>query len=228
MRHPKFEKAIKRIFNIVGLKAEKYDRSWPDLWSNIGEFKELFKQIESRTVVSQDRCFMLYQWAQYAARLEGEMAEVGVYKGGTAKLIAKTCPQKTVHLFDTFSGMPEVESGTDVHRKGDFADTSLESVKKFLGDCGNVVFHPGFFPDTAGPVRDVKFSFVYADMDIYQSTKSFLEFFYPRMVCGGVMMFDDYEWRGCPGVKKAISEFLADKNEIPIITARYQCMLLKG
>jgi predicted O-methyltransferase YrrM len=123
--------------------------------------------------------------------------------------------------------MPEALSGIDIHKKGDFADTSLESVKEFLGDCNNVVFHPGFFPVTAEPVKDKKFCFVYFDADLYQSTKSCLEFFYPRMVRGGVMIFDDYEWKGCPGLKKAIEEFLADKSEIPIITAKYQCMLLK-
>jgi len=73
-----------------------------------------------------------------------------------------------------------------------------------------------------------KNAFIYADVDIYQSTRSCLDFFYPRMVHGGVMIFDDYEWKGCPGVKKAISEFLAGKNEIPIITTRYQCILLKA
>ena len=227
MNHSKIEKAVKKIFKFAGLQVKTYDQTLPDPWSNIGYFQQLFKEIEARTVVSQDRCFMLYQMAKYADGKDGEMAEVGVYKGGTAKIISKTCPQKTVHIFDTFAGMPDVVCGIDVHRKGDFLDTSIESVKSFLSDCSNVVFHPGFFPDTAETVKDKKFCFVYVDVDIYQSVKNCIELFYPRMVSGGVMVFDDYEWKGCPGVKKAIDEFLAGKKEIPIITTKYQCMLLK-
>ena len=40
-------------------------------------------------------------------------------------------------------------------------------------------------------------------------------------------MIDDYEFVVCPGVKKAIDEFLIDKEEVPIVTANYQCMLIK-
>jgi O-methyltransferase len=223
-----FEKVVKKAFSFVGLNVSKYHGEYPEIWSNIDDFKLLFREIESHTVVSQDRCFMLYQMARYAESKEGEIAEVGVYKGGTGKLIAKTCPGKSVHLFDTFSGMPQETRSIDLHRKGDFADTSLDSVKMFLSDCGNVIFHPGFFPDTAEVVKDKKFCLVYIDVDIYQSVKDCLEFFYHRMVPGGVMLFDDYEWKDCPGVKKAIIEFLTNKPETPVITTRYQCVLIKA
>jgi len=142
-------------------------------------------------------------------------------------LIAKACPGKSVHLFDTFSGMPAETRGIDFHKKGDFADTSLDSVKTFLNDCSSVIFHPGFFPDTAAAIKDKKFCLVYIDVDIYQSVKDCLEFFYHRMVPGGVMLFDDYEWKDCPGVKKAIVEFLTNKPETSVITTRYQCVLIK-
>jgi len=221
------EGIVKKTFRIMGLKVEKYHREHPELWSNIADFQLLFGQIENRTVVSQDRCFMLYQMAKYAESKEGEIAEVGVYKGGTGKLIAKTCPGKSVHLFDTFSGMPQTTRSIDLHEKGDFADTSLDSVKTFLSDCNNVIFHPGFFPDTAEAVKDKKFCLVYIDVDIYQSVKDCLEFFYYRMVLGGVMVLDDYECLSTPGSKKAIAEFLADKPEVPIIITREQCVLIK-
>ncbi|GAH92634.1 unnamed protein product, partial [marine sediment metagenome] len=88
--------------------------------------------------------------------------------GGTGKLIAKTCPKKPIHLFDTFSGMPATDETKDKHRQGDFNDTSLKSVKKYLGDCENIRFYQGFFPDTSGPVANTKFCFVHIDVDIYQ------------------------------------------------------------
>jgi len=69
------------------------------------------RQISGFTLVDKVRCFMIYQYAQQVTNLPGDVAEVGVYKGGTARLLAKTFERtgKTVHLFDTFSGMPPSE-----------------------------------------------------------------------------------------------------------------------
>ena len=74
---------------------------------------------------------------------------------------------------------------------------------------------------------DEKFSFVYIDGDLYQTTKDSLEFFYSRMVSGGIMMFDDWQWKLCPGVERAVNEFLEDKNEVVIKTTAYQAMIIK-
>ncbi len=52
-------------------------------------------------------------------------------------------------------------------------------------------------------------------------------FFYPRMIHGGALVFDDYESDNCPGVRLAIDEFLADKPEHQIVIARYQCAIFK-
>jgi hypothetical protein len=222
-----FEKMVKKTFSLVGLNVAKFHGEYPEIWSNIADFQFLFKDVENHTVVSQDRCFMLYQAAKYAGNKEGDIAEVGVYKGGTGKLLAKVCPNKIIHLFDTFTGMPEVGTYAEYHKEGDFSDTSLQSVKQFLRDCGNMVFHPGFFPETAVDIKEKRFCLIHVDVDIYQSVKDCLGFFYDRMVPGGIMIFDDYEWKSCPGVKQAINEFLAGKKETVFITTRYQCMFLK-
>ena len=222
-----FEKIINRLLLFVGLRLQKCDREYPELWGKDNNFQSLFKEIENRTLVSQERCFMLYQFAKYAQGKHGDFAEVGVYKGGTAKLIAKTCPDKCIYLFDTFSGMPTEDRSIDIHKLGDFSDTSLHNVRRFLRDCDNVVIIPGFFPDTSSMIGDKVFYFVHIDVDIYKSVKDSLEFFYSRMIEGGVMVFDDYGWKNCPGIKKAISEFLLEKRGIPIIVAKYQCVLLK-
>lgn len=66
-------------------------------------------------------------------------------------------------------------------------------------------FYKGYFPSTAGPVIDLRFSFVHLDVDLYESTKSCLEFFYPRLNVGGVISPDDYV--GAHGVWTAFEEF---------------------
>lgn len=199
----------------------------PDLWRGREEFLALDREIRERTPVTRDRCFMIYQLARHAAGLEGDFAEVGVFRGGTARLTARACPSKTLHLFDTFAGMPGVDRSVDHHREGDFADTSLEGVKAFLAGCENLAFHPGFFPDTAKGLEERRFAYLHCDVDIYESVLACLEFFYPRMTPGGVMLFDDYEWKDCPGVRKALDEFLAGKPERVIKTTLNQGLILR-
>lgn len=139
--------------------------------------------------------------------LEGEMAEIGVYQGFTAKFMHNSCPTKIIHLYDTFKGIVKADKSIDVHSDGDFSDTSVEAVKLCMGESPNVKYHVGIFPDTFTEY-DSKFCFVYSDTDTYFGTRATLDIFAGRMVIGGKIMFDDYEWRGCPGVKKAIVEFL--------------------
>ncbi len=197
------------------------------IWEGDREFTALFNEIAGRTLVSPDRCFMLFQFARQAAGLGGEMAEVGVYRGGTARLLARTCPERILHLFDTFSGLPPADPDIDLHRESEFADSSLEAVREYLSGLENIRLHPGTFPVSAGELGDSRFCFVHVDVDIYRSTADCLDFFYPRLLPGGVMAFDDYGWEGCPGVKKALDEFLASRPESPILTARHQCVLIR-
>ncbi|MFC2071641.1 TylF/MycF/NovP-related O-methyltransferase [Chloroflexota bacterium] len=194
------------------------------------EFNRLFDRASITPGIRKMRCFMLYQCLKQTGSLEGDVAEVGVYKGRSAKVIALTVERlnKQAHLFDTFTGMPEVDSEKDnLYRKGDFGDTSLAQVEKFLSDCQNVTIYPGFFPDTTEPVRDRKFCFAHVDVDIYRSVLDCCQFFYPRLASGGMMVFDDPGFADCAGAKIAVDEFFSDKEEFPIHLATSQVLVVK-
>lgn len=151
--------------------------------------------------------------------LPGVFAEVGVYKGELSRFLRRVAPSRTLHLFDTFAGFPE---GALEDREVDerFQDTSLEQVKRTIGDCSNVHFHQGFFPDTAAAVVGEKFSFVMLDLDKYKPTAAGLEFFYPRMVHGGYVFVHDYNSIESDGaIARAVDQFLADKPETIIDVA---------
>lgn len=215
---------LKKIMRLGQKKKNKP----PVLWNSDSRFAQLYAVTKTKTLVTQDRCFMIYQYVKHALQVPGDLAEVGVYRGGTARLIAHECTPRTLFLFDTFAGMPDSAKGLDFHQRGDFNDTSLEGVKTFLQGCSNVEFRQGFFPQTAVGLEKRQFCFVHVDVDIYPSVKSCLEFFYSRMPKGAVMLFDDYEWKDCEGVKKAIDEFMKDKPEKIIVTTLYQAMLIKS
>jgi O-methyltransferase len=193
-------------------------------------FKDLYASAGRETLGSRQRCFILYQLALQSAAVEGDVAEVGVYRGGTAWLLGELTREtgKQLHLFDTFSGMPATDPERDKHQAGDFSDTSLAAVRSFVGDREGIHYHPGLFPETAEPVAESTFSLVHIDADIYSSVVDSCEFFFPRLAPGGMMLFDDYGFRSCPGAREAVDDFLLDRPGFPIYLPTGQALLLKS
>ncbi len=216
---------IQRIVNSFGFEVRRKN-SLSGFWSQDAAFVDRYSKIRAHTLVSVDRCFMLYQFAKHTQNIPGAIAEVGVYKGGTAKLLGETETKKPIYLFDTFTGLPESELklGGDVKK---FDDVSLEGVKNYLKDYKNIQFKPGFFPDSAKGMEHEAFSLVYLDADIYESIRDGLEFFYPRLSPGGVILVDDYLSGHWPGVEKAVAEFSKREGVVPITTTKVQCAIIK-
>ena len=163
------------------------------------------------------------------AKLGGCMAEVGVYRGGTARLIREADISRSLHLFDTFEGLPELSATDTPIRSGRFhqgrCSYPLENVRKHFGDCESVHFHKGLFPATGEAVKEEVFSFVHSDVDLYSSTWGVLEFFHPRMLRGGIIVSHDFTT--ARGVREAIEEFFKDLPEPVMELAGDQAMVVK-
>jgi len=169
------------------------------------------------------RFFMLFTQARRVIRdgIEGDFAELGVFRGLTAKVLLHCCDGRPLHLFDTFAGHPD---NADRDRDGEdyvrfveeepMADTSLEGVRGYLGAPDNVVFHQGYFPATAKGLESNRFAFVHLDGDQYRTILDGLEFFHPRVSTGGVIVCHDYGIYD--GVRSAVDEFLADRDEVAV------------
>lgn len=160
--------------------------------------------------------------------LYGDIAELGVYKGGNALRMIKNASAGTwMHLFDTFTGIPERNDSIDWHKIGDFGDISfLDVVRSFNGK--DVRFYVGKFEETRILASSKRFACVHLDADQYDVTKLALEFFYPRMVRGGAIFLDDYKWPHCPGVEKALHEFMDGKPEKIESWAFEQAVIVKS
>ncbi|MDZ4778846.1 MAG: TylF/MycF/NovP-related O-methyltransferase [Planctomycetia bacterium] len=187
----------------------------------------LIRQVrrERRWLVTANEAFLVYSLARSTAKLSGSMAEVGVYQGGSAKMICEAKGETPLHLFDTFEGLPESSAADNhVHVPGQYA-CSLGSVRTYLSGYSNVHFHKGRFPDGTLPLANARFSFVHFDVDLYQSTLDCLRFFYERMLPGGVMLSHDYSILA--GVRQAFAEFLADKAEELVELPSTQCLVIK-
>lgn len=134
-----------------------------------------------------------FRLAIAAAPKEGLVLEFGVRFGNTIRQIALLAKQP-VHGFDSFEGLPE---SWHAEARGSYSTGGrLPEVP------ASVTLHKGWFDQTlpvflaqhAGPVR-----FVNIDCDLYSSTKTVLDLLAPRMVCGSVLVFDEYignaQWR---------------------------------
>lgn len=180
---------------------------------------------ERQSLQSAYEAYTVFSFGKSYCHLPGAMAEVGVYQGASAKLLCEAKGPVELHLFDTFDGLPQSTS-TDqgVHSQNQYP-CSLQSVRKYLKDYKNVHFHPGLFPDSAKSLAEKQFSFVHLDVDLYESTLAGLEYFYPRLIPGGVILSHDYSILA--GVRKAFDDFLRDKSERPVQLPSTQCMLIK-
>jgi len=143
--------------------------------------------------------------------IPGAIAEVGVYRGRTSRLLRRLAPERMLYLFDTFEGFPEQDLVSPDKR---FSDTTLELAKRAVGDLSRVAIRQGYFPDTAAGLEDERFAFVMLDVDLFAPTLAGLEFFYPRMSAGGYIFCHDYHNHDpIVGVSRAYDVFLRDKLE---------------
>ena len=123
-----------------------------------------------------------------ASTPRGAIVEVGVFRGGCAYYLAEVARARgdQIHLFDTFSGIP-FKDAVDRDPVGAFS-CGVDQVRRIIPDA---VFHVGIFPETM-PVDMEPLAFVHVDCDQYESVKACIDVLWPRLITGGVMLFDDF------------------------------------
>lgn len=208
--------AVVAGFEMLHMRAHKD----PEILDRIRDMRKT-----CRSLTTANESFLLYSIARAQARLDGAMAEVGCYDGGSTRMICEGKGARELHVFDTFSGLPELTSEERKTHTVHQYTASLESVQKLLSPFPQVHIHAGLFPGTAGPIENLRFSFAHFDVDLYQATLDCLNFFYPRMLPGGIMLSHDYSVLA--GVRRAFDEFLEGKPEDIIELPTTQCMLIK-
>ena len=191
------------------------------VWLNFPRLRgELHRSIDAglRTLLDYQRLAMLAAALRATKDLSGDVIEFGTFQGGSSGVMLQQLDAaKILHVCDSFEGMPDVAPEDNFHQKGDFADTGADRVQNGLSRLGNnFEMHIGFFSKTIPEMaknESLKFSFVHIDADLYESIVEALSFCYPRMLKGGIIIFDDYGAPTCLGAKRAIDEFFAGRVE---------------
>jgi hypothetical protein len=131
----------------------------------------------------------MWQCAVSKLKLDGYIAEFGVFKGESVNFLAKLINPKTIFGFDSFKGLEE-DYSLD-HAKGDFNQNGVAPIVD-----KNVCLVEGSFSETLPNwLQENKgiFSFINIDCDTYESTSTILNLIGPeRIVPGTIILFDEY------------------------------------
>jgi hypothetical protein len=211
----------------------RYRFRWPQMaWWDDDEFNAYLRRIGEYGGQNTDRKWTLGQTLRLVTHVPGDTAECGVYLGASSYLICRanrTSPHgKWHHGFDSFEGLSRPGGQDGAFWSGGDLSVPLEACAKNLVEFPSCRLYKGWIPDRFHEVQDQTFSFVHVDVDIYEPTKASIEFFYPRLNPGGILLCDDYGFTTCPGATRAIDEFLRDKPEKMLALADGGGMFVKG
>lgn len=163
--------------------------------------------------------------------VEGDVVECGVWIGRSLALISGSLrrmrSRRVVHGFDSFKGFPSPttmdrrDDGTlyEKVREGYFSDTTEEIVRarlRLVGMQDRVILHKGYFAETLPRYSSPKVSFAHLDCDLYESYRVCLEYLWPKVAPGGIMVFDEMNAVSFPGGCRAIDKFFSSRREKPI------------
>jgi len=237
-----FKKVKKTIKSLI-----KEENVKPQINTNAdftSEEHAIVSEVTPFTSTGPDRIISLVNATKHIVKhnIEGVIIECGVWKGGSMMAILRTLKNlkvedREVYLYDTFEGMSEptaedksIRGESALNAYNDDKDgwdkiiyySSLDEVKENIATIGytseNVHYVKGKVEDTIS--KDTlpdKIALLRLDTDWYESTKHELEFLFPKLVSGGIIIIDDYgHWEGC---KKAVDEYF-NKNNINIFLAR--------
>lgn len=203
-----------------------------------------FRRVRRHTLTSAARVAALCDSVEYlvANDLEGDIAECGVWKGGSMMAAALTLlrlgdTSRHLYLYDTYTGMTEpteadapsaydgfaspVKRWQRINGKGrEWAGVALPEVQRAVESTG---YPSDKIHCIAGKVEDTlpeqappgPIALLRLDTDWYESTKHELEHLEPKLVEGGVLIIDDYGHY--EGARKAVDEYFAGIGQAPLL-----------
>ena len=233
---------IKKFFRILNLEISLYKNSKSlidneyfipfnkkDIDSKLYDLGlEKSENQKSDNIYKHLRFYSLIQLVRQVInkKINGDFVECGCWRGHSSNIISEIISKSNrninFHIFDSFEGLSEFviedqnffySNKEDKKNISKHFDSSELFVKdKVLGKFDFVKTYKGWIPKRFNEVKNLSFSLVHIDVDLYEPTLASLEFFYPRLSKGGIIICDDYNVSAYPGSKKAWDEFFDDKD----------------
>jgi O-methyltransferase len=179
------------------------------------------------------RFFALERAARQVAQVPGNACEVGCFRGLSAYIAAaafrdmrETMGKKlTFHICDSFEGLSEptvkdAALGDEPAGRAKAHDyrCSEADVRAHLAQFDFIEFHKGWIPAPVEKIENERFCYTHVDVDLAEPTRDSIEFLWPRLNPGGVMVLDDYGVMSYPGAKRAIDAFFEGRRDVFFIS----------
>jgi len=225
------------------------------LWNGDEPFQAALKLIQGRSLLDVPRLWTLWNAVRQVEKINpgsgGHVLEVGIYRGGSAVILAKAIgsilqrreiyagvrewmgeesiqkpANPKLYLADTFEGLVDAGQKDNAHHNGDFKVDEAE-VRAFLQKhAPEATILKGRFPETfmgmGGELR-----LVHCDVDTYESTFAVIKYTTPLLLVGGMIIVDDFGFVTCMGAAKAVSEFWSDNRLVCTYNLTGQAILTK-
>lgn len=180
-------------------------------WVLDQDFQRIYQQIRLHTLVDRYRLYELWTLAESALAVPGNVLEVGAWRGGSAALLAaRIASRRWMYIADTFQGVVKAGTYDNRYKGGEHADTSERTVRELLHqlELKQWKIFSGIFPDETGELlQEEKFCLCHIDVDVYTSSEEITRWIWPRLNVGGVLVYDDYGFFSCQGVRRFVDEF---------------------
>ncbi|QNA46271.1 TylF/MycF/NovP-related O-methyltransferase [Lacibacter sediminis] len=206
-------------------------------WLSDIEFQAIYKRIKENTLGDLYRCYELWELTEKVISIDASVSilEVGVWKGGTAGVIAKKLSllkaKAPFYLADTFAGIVKASEKDQFYNGGEHADTSIEVVQTLMNAVGYPHYKilTGIFPnDTAFQIDPAEmFGLCHIDVDVYESAKDIVDWIWDRLIIGGMVVFDDYGFHTTMGVTEYVNEQKSMSDRIIIHNLNGHAVIVK-
>jgi O-methyltransferase len=199
--------------------------SYISSWQQDAKFVSLFNQFNILAGINNEinnslyaRLYILRQLATQQ-KDKGNFAECGVYAGMSMFFVADLCKNKFIGI-DSFEGVSEPGEYDSDYFKSKKLSISISFAEKILKNFDNVDLYKGWIPEVFNKLNDEQYSYVNIDVDLYDPTKNSIEYFWPRLIKGGVLICDDYGSDKTPGARKAMNDFFGVDNILELPTGQ--------
>lgn len=233
----KIETIVKRIIRRI---IKKYYRFtfWDDGMATVHNFNFIYDKrfleaykISGETDIGMGFRVYNYCWAaKQASHLDGDYVECGVKEAMFSRAMThyvefEKLVDKKLYLLDTYDGLIK-EQITDKEHFYSYPSV-YEEVKEYFKKYPNVEIIKGLVPDTLSQIKSNKICYLSIDMNCAYPEVKTLEGLWDKMVSGGIIILDDYAYKGHQVQMKAIDKFIKNKGVKVLNLTCGQGMIIK-
>ncbi len=189
-------------------------------WKKDTEFQKNYCKFANLTMLDQVRLYTFWEAIENIESIDGDVIEVGSWKGGVSFLMAEKISSKninkTVFAYDTFHGVVKSGIHDNYYKNNEHDEATLDefniNIDKFK--TSNLEVFSGIYPDSFIDNIDekTKYCLAHIDVDTFQSAYDSFKYIWKKLSKNGIVIFDDYGFHQTNGVRVCVSKIRNEYN----------------